>query len=205
MPLRRAQGPISKSPTSRSPARRGLTEADRVLWRNYTVIAAVAPLTGKALPSPPIDTLPGPAVASSPPPVMPSAPPSPKPPVARPAELQIGIPAGGIDGKRWRDLRRGRTRPERTLDLHGSRAQDAHAAVRRFLREAQADGLRCVAIVTGKGSSAEGGVLKRELPHWLNAPELRPLLLGAAHRHAANAGAVHLLLRRPAARSPRRP
>ncbi|WP_309139453.1 Smr/MutS family protein [Siccirubricoccus sp. G192] len=70
--------------------------------------------------------------------------------------------------------------------------------MRRFLAEAQADGLRCIAIVTGKGSSLEGGVLRRELPHWLNAPELRGLLLGAAHPHQANPGAVHLLLRRAA-------
>jgi DNA-nicking Smr family endonuclease len=56
--------------------------------------------------------------------------------------------------------------------------------------------VRCVAVVTGKGSTPEGGVLRRELPHWLNAPDLRPLLLGAAHPHAANPGAVHLLLRR---------
>ena len=72
----------------------------------------------------------------------------------------------------------------------------AHVAVENFLRMAQADGTRVVCIVTGKGSSTEGGVLKRELPHWLNAPHLRPLILGAAHPHRANAGSVHLLLRR---------
>jgi DNA-nicking Smr family endonuclease len=112
-------------------------------------------------------------------------------------ELHVGVAPGGLDDRRWRDLRRGRTRPERTLDLHGARAQEAHAAVRAFLWRARADGLRCVAIVTGRGSSPEGGVLRRELPHWLNAPELRPLLLGAAHPHATNPGAVHVLLRRP--------
>jgi len=112
-----------------------------------------------------------------------------------PPELAVGTPSGGIDKRRWRDLSRGRTRPERLLDLHGRRVQDAHAAVRGFLLSAQADGLRCVAIVTGKGG-AEGGVLRRELPHWLNAPDLRPLLLGAAHPHPSNPGAVHLLLRR---------
>jgi DNA-nicking Smr family endonuclease len=111
-------------------------------------------------------------------------------------ELQIGQAPAGLDGKRWKALRRGQTRPERTLDLHGRRAQDAHAAVRRFLHEAQAEGLRCVAIVTGKGSGGEMGVLRRELPHWLNAPELRHLLLGAAHYAAGNPGAVVLLLRR---------
>ncbi|MBL6077999.1 Smr/MutS family protein [Belnapia sp. T18] len=148
-------------------------------------------MPGKALPPPPEPTLPGPA------PVAPLAVPPPRPAAPRPApELQVGTPPPGLDGKRWRELRRGRTKPERTLDLHGRRAQDAHAAVRRFLQEAQADGLRCVAIVTGKGSSTEGGVLRRELPFWLNAAEMRPLLLGAAHPHASNPGAVHLLLRR---------
>jgi DNA-nicking Smr family endonuclease len=178
---------------------RGLTEHDRALWRAYTVQTRVAPLPGRALE----------ASAAAP---AASAPPAPAPKSTRtaapahggrpmrPAELHIGTPPGGLDTKRWRDLRRGRTRPERTLDLHGSRAHDAHLAVRRFLFEAQADGLRCIAIVTGKGSSLEGGVLRRELPHWLNAPELRGLLLGAAHPHAANPGAVHLLLRRAASR-----
>lgn len=106
------------------------------------------------------------------------------------------MPPAGLEAQRWRDLRRGRTRPERTLDLHGRTAADAHAAVRAFLPRARADGLRCVAIVTGKGSLPDGGVLRRELPHWLNGPELRSLLLGVAYPHATNQGAVHVLLRR---------
>ena len=48
--------------------------------------------------------------------------------------------------------------------------------------------------MTGRGS--EGGVLRRELPLWLNLPEIRPLVLAAAHPHAANPGSVRLLLRR---------
>jgi DNA-nicking Smr family endonuclease len=68
--------------------------------------------------------------------------------------------------------------------------------VRGFLHDAFADGLRCVAVITGRGSSPEGGVLRRELPHWLNAPDMRRMLLAAAHPHAANTGAVHLMLRR---------
>jgi DNA-nicking Smr family endonuclease len=87
-------------------------------------------------------------------------------------------------------------KPERTLDLHGRRAQEAHDAVRGFVQDAFIDGLRCVAVITGRGSSPEGGVLRRELPHWLNAPDMRRLLLSAAHPHAANTGAVHLMLRR---------
>lgn len=173
---------------------RGLSEYDRALWRAYTVKAQVTPLPGRMPEAPPAP--PAPAAAPAQPAPAPDRP-APPPPAPRPLpELHIGAAPGGLDARRWRDLRRGRTRPDRTLDLHGRRAQEAHAAVRRFLAEAQADGLRCVAIVTGKGSSVEGGVLRRELPHWLNAPDLRPLLLGAAHPHAANPGAVHLLLRR---------
>jgi DNA-nicking Smr family endonuclease len=79
-------------------------------------------------------------------------------------------------------------------------AQAAFHALTTFLHAAHADHVRCVEIVTGRGSGSgkgEGtGVLRREFPHWLNRPDIRPLVLGAAHPHAANPGAVRLLLRR---------
>ncbi|TCZ64050.1 Smr/MutS family protein [Roseicella aquatilis] len=182
---------------ARARARRGLTEAERALWTLYTARAQVAPLPGKALAPLPQPAAPPPVPAPATTPSAPAAKPKPALP-HRGVELQIGHAPPGLDARRWKSLRRGETRPERTLDLHGRRAQDAHAAVRRFLHEAQSDGVRCVAIVTGKGSiGQEPGVLRRELPHWLNAPELRHLLLGAAHYAAGNPGAVVLLLRRP--------
>ncbi len=175
--------------------RRGLTEVDKLLWQAWTAHAQVAPMPGKALAPPPPAEQPAAIPAATPPPA--AAPPKPALlPPRRPSEIQVGAPPPGIDGKRWKELRRGRTKPERTLDLHGRRAHEAHGAVRRFLHEAQADGCRCVAIVTGKGSTLEGGVLRRELPFWLNMADLRPLVLGAAHPHASNPGAVHLLLRK---------
>lgn len=171
--------------------RRGLTAEDRAVWA--AVARTIRPLPGKALVEE--DSPPLPSVTITPPPraPAPTAPPAPKRP---PPELNVGVQPDGLDAKRWRDLRRGMLRPERKLDLHGMTAERAHGAVRTFLRAAQMDGARIVCIVTGKGSSTEGGVLKRELPHWLNAPDLRGLVLGAAHPHSANAGAVHLLLRR---------
>lgn len=168
---------------------RGLSEADRALWRAYA--REVVPLPGRALPP-----------EAEPPPPAPAAAPAPAPRPAPPPlrwtlpEITVNAPPPGLDDRRWRELRRGRIRPERTLDLHGRRAQEAHAAVQAFLADAYADGLRCVAVITGRGSSPEGGVLRRELPHWLNAPDLRRVILGAAHPHSANTGAVHLLLRR---------
>jgi len=167
---------------------RGLSEADRALWRAYA--AEVVPLPGRELPPEPAPPPPLPAIAA--PILLPVPPPRPW----APPDIAVNAVPAGLDERRWRDLRRGRIRPERTLDLHGRRAQDAHAAVRRFLVDAYAEGLRCVAVITGRGSSEEGGILRRELPHWLNAPDLRRILLGAAHPHGANTGAVHLLLRR---------
>jgi hypothetical protein len=168
----------------------GLSDAERALWHDWARRTQVMPLPGRAVDPPP------PAPPPAPAPVPPPAAITPPRAAGPPPPLRVGVPPAGLEDRRWRDLRRGRLRPERTLDLHGYRAEEAHRAVTGFLLRAAAEGLRCVCIVTGRGSSAEGGVLRRELPHWLNAPALRPLVLGAAHPHAANAGAVHLLLRR---------
>ncbi|RVT99443.1 hypothetical protein EOD42_04965 [Rhodovarius crocodyli] len=173
-PRRRASGP------------KPLSEDDRNLWAVFA--QAITPLPGRrrpALPPAPPPAAPAPADPA----------PAPRPKPAAPAALSVGLPAPGIDRKRWRDLTRGRTRAERTLDLHGRFAQDAHALVHRFLLNALADGIRVVAIITGKGGP-DGGILKRELPHWLNHPQLRHHILAAAHPSQTNTGSVTLLLRR---------
>lgn len=128
--------------------------------------------------------------------------PSPAAGLARPAsrkpplqELRVGGPAAGLDSASWERLRRGRMRPERVLDLHGRTAQAAFGAFERFIASARADGVRCVEIVTGRGAG-EGGVLRRELPLWINLPQMRGAILAATHPHRANVGAVVLLLRR---------
>jgi DNA-nicking Smr family endonuclease len=126
------------------------------------------------------------------------APPWPLPPKVRAARqpLAVGDAPGGVDAATWQRLRGGKLVPERKLDLHGCTAQRAYHELVAFLRAAHADHLRCVEVVTGRGSGDETGVLRRELPMWLNRPDLRPLVLAAAHPHAANPGAVRLLLRR---------
>ncbi|MDB5317912.1 MAG: hypothetical protein JWO26_1656 [Rhodospirillales bacterium] len=170
--------------------KRGLSEADRALWAHYA--AQVAPLRGRARPDlPPMPVVEAPVQARAA-----AAAPPPPPRMLHAPVITVGAAPAGLDARRWTALRRGKLRPERTLDLHGHRAHEAHGLVRAFLASALADGVRCVCIVTGKGDRAEGGVLRREFPHWLNAPDLRPLVLGAAHPHRAGTGAVHLLLRR---------
>jgi DNA-nicking Smr family endonuclease len=101
-----------------------------------------------------------------------------------------------VDGATWQRFRTGKLPAARRLDLHGHTAQHAFHALGAFLRRAHADRLRCVEVVTGRGSGESGGVIRRELPLWLNLPDLRPLVLAAVHPHAANPGSVRLLLRR---------
>jgi DNA-nicking Smr family endonuclease len=121
----------------------------------------------------------------------------PRAPRAVPATLSVGTHPGGLDNGSWNRFRTGKLAPMRTLDLHGRTAQRAFHALHAFLLAAHADHVRVVEVITGRGSGEAGGVLRRELPMWLNLPDLRPLVLAASHPHAANNGSVRLLLRRP--------
>ncbi|MBV9813250.1 MAG: Smr/MutS family protein [Acetobacteraceae bacterium] len=164
--------------------RRPLTEAERGDWAAFA--RDVAALPHRALPEPPAGN------AATPPPRRERPPPR---PVAS-TPLAVGEAPGGLDARSWNRLRGGKIAPERTLDLHGRTVQRAYHALRAFLHAAHTDRVRCVQIITGKGSGEAGGAIRRELPAWLNAPDLRPLILAARHAHPANPGAVLLLLRR---------
>ncbi|MBU8536847.1 Smr/MutS family protein [Falsiroseomonas tokyonensis] len=177
-----------------------LNQADLALWRAFT--AEIRPLFGHQRPPAP----PAPAAPAPEPPAQLAIAPAPKKPARPlpPPEIRVGEVPGGLDRKRWQALRRGDMRAERTLDLHGRRVAEAHLVFRAFLHRAAAEGVRTVTVVTGKGPQPEGGILQRELPHWLNDPDMRPLVLGAAHPHPTNSGAVNLLLRRRRTNTPTR-
>jgi DNA-nicking Smr family endonuclease len=165
--------------------RQGLSDDDLRLWAAYgrTLSRLMPGRTRLALP--PEEPVPMPA-PPAPPPV------AAKPSLARPpAELGLNATPAGLDKSAWKNFRTGKTRIEARLDLHGHTAAKAHHEVRHFLELAYGSGFRCVEIITGKGE-----ILARELPHWLNAPGLRPLILAIAHPHAANTGSVKVLLRR---------
>lgn len=175
------------------PRPRGLSSADQALWADYA--SKLVPLRGRT-PKP----APRPAVVDA----GPATPPQPRPKVAaqatRPRKmaspLSVGDQPGGIDRATWQRFQSGKLVAGRTLDLHGMTAQRAFHALVSFIRSAHADQVRCVEVVTGRGSGETGGVIRREFPHWLNLPEVRPLILGAAHPHALNPGSVRLILRR---------
>jgi len=104
-----------------------------------------------------------------------------------------------IDETTRRKIKRGRLDVDVKLDLHGLRQQEAHVALLDFLRRAQARGARLAIIVTGKGfGRADGGVLRRLAPLWLQGPGLREIVVGfgeASRRHGGE-GALYVRLRR---------
>lgn len=172
-----------------SPKRDGLTDADRAHWAGYT--AGIRQLGKSTAPAP---SAPSSADRTE---QLPRAPAAVRRSAAVPAPLTIGEAPGGVDRANWERFRSGKVAASRTLDLHGLTAQQAFHAVSAFLRAAQGDGLRCVEIVTGRGSRSAGGVIRREFREWLNRPDIRSLVLAAVHPHPANPGAVNVLLRKP--------
>jgi len=112
------------------------------------------------------------------------------------AVVAVGQRMPGMDDTSWKALETGKMRAQRTLDLHGHAAQAAFVRLHGFLLACASEGVRCVEIITGLGSGQEGGVIRRELPLWLGRADLRPLVLGVVHPHAANRGSVRILLRK---------
>ena len=86
---------------------------------------------------------------------------------------------------------------EATLDLHGLGKLEAYARVQHFIIEAKRRGRRHVTIITGKGRGGEVGLLRANLPHWLNEPVLRPLISAVAEARAekGGAGVMHVLVK----------
>jgi DNA-nicking Smr family endonuclease len=105
-------------------------------------------------------------------------------------------------GRRERSqLSRGRKEIEDRLDLHGMTQTRAHRALSGFLQRAHHDGLTFVLIITGKGkmgADSERGVLRRQVPLWLNLPEFRTLVVGFEEAHIGHGGegALYVRIRR---------
>ncbi len=117
----------------------------------------------------------------------------------RPGGLSHGD-APGVDKRTATRFRRGLMPIDATLDLHGHTQASGRAALAGFLRAHRAAGRRCVLVVTGKGLKDDWsvGALRQALPGWLNAPDLRRLILAYSHAqpHHGGSGAVYILLKR---------
>lgn len=127
-----------------------------------------------------------------------------QPPGSVPVPLAPGA-APGLDRRTAQRLRRGQLRIEGHIDLHGMTQAEAHANLARFLNASAAGGRRCVLVITGKGlrGGAGTGILRAELPRWLNEASLRPLVLSFAPAQPKDGGggAFYVYLRKARDRS----
>jgi DNA-nicking Smr family endonuclease len=176
-----------------SRGRRAPTPDELRLWAE--VARTVAPLGGHRLPETDGEAVPAKAKAA--PAIFPR--PAPPPPTS--------APLAKIDRRTFSRVARGSIEIDARLDLHGMTQQAAHGLLSRFLKQAQADGARLVLVITGKGRPGaetdhgdERGVLRRAVPAWLSAAEMRPYVVGfgeAAPPHGGT-GALYVRIRRHA-------
>jgi len=169
--------------------RRMLSPEERVLWS--TVTRSIAPLRDVEIPAQEeaaMEAAPVPAAVNRTavvPATATEAAPPPLSPLGRRMRARVARGKEGIDAR---------------LDLHGLTQNEAHAALLRFLRSASARGARLVLVITGKGqrSDGEGGVLRRQVPHWLKLAEFRSYVIGFEPAHAAHGGegALYVRIRR---------
>ena len=191
--------PASQDPKPPRGRRRGLSEEDRALWE--TVAKQIKPLRKKPRPAkvhPPMS-------ASEPAIAKPSPPPRPAAPMQVPKPAKPAMPPLAPLGRRERArLSRGRNDIDARLDLHGMTQHRAHQALHLFLQRAHSEGFTFVLVITGKGTvgnDSERGVLRRQVPHWLNLPEFRPFIVGFEEAHIGHGGAGALYVRIRRARS----
>ncbi len=113
-------------------------------------------------------------------------------------ELERGAVAD-LDKRQAQRLKRGQLAIDGRLDLHGFTQAEAHDRLTRYLAEAQSAGKRCVLVVTGRGvGKTAGGVLRAQVPRWLNEPANRRRVLAfdwAQPKHGGD-GALYVLLKR---------
>ena len=111
-----------------------------------------------------------------------------------------------MDQKSFGKLKRGKLRPEGKIDLHGMTVDRAHPVLTGFVMNAHAQGKRLILVVTGKGKERdEGGpipvrlgVLRHQVPQWLQMQPMKSVVLQIAQAHVSHGGggAYYVYLRR---------
>lgn len=184
--------------------KRPLSAEEAALWAR--VVASVRPM--RATPRPQPVPAPVKAASSAPEPTAPVKKPRGRvplpvlPPVPTPAPRPIT--ANTLDGSWDRDLARGRTVPDSSIDLHGHTLGSAYARLDAALAFAVASGQRVLLVITGKPPRPESerphmrGAIRAAIGDWLagsrhaaHIAAVRP-----AHPRHGGTGALYIILRR---------
>ena len=111
-----------------------------------------------------------------------------------------------MDYKSFKKMKRGKSTPEATFDLHGMTVTQAHAALIHFLVSSYSKNMRLVLVITGKGKfqtdtgpiPRQVGILRHQVPQWLRMPPLRDKILQVTEAHGKHGGggAYYVYLRK---------
>ena len=111
-----------------------------------------------------------------------------------------------MDYKSFKKMKRGKSTPEATFDLHGMTVAQAHSALIHFLMTSYSRNMRLVLIITGKGKFQKDtgpiprqvGILRHQVPQWLRMPPLRDKVLQVSEAHGKHggSGAYYVYLRK---------
>ncbi len=106
-------------------------------------------------------------------------------------------PGREVDKRTSERVRRGQMEIQARLDLHGLGRVAAQTALRAFILRCHDRKKRHVLVITGKGKRGSG-VLRENVPLWLEEPPLRDLVLqvSPARPQDGGDGALYVLLRR---------
>lgn len=114
------------------------------------------------------------------------------------------------DAAAHRRVRRGKLEIAATIDLHGFNQDEARARLHSFIFEAYDKNMRCVLVITGKGSkssnekekhfdffSSPRGIIRSRFKDWLHEPQIRNLISGIATANPKHggSGAFYVLLK----------
>lgn len=120
-------------------------------------------------------------------------------PAPKPAPVRTTLPdlsagtAAGVDLATVRKLKRGKMAVTARLDLHGHTQDEAYSALSHFLAAMQGASSRAVLVITGKS-----GVLRRQVPGWLNAAPNRARVLSFTQARISDGGegALYVLVKK---------
>jgi len=192
---------MSKTPITKRRKRRVLSNADIQLWTEVT--RQVKPLRSMtALP------LLEPAPESEQVEKQPAQPPfptvrlAPSPRSAPPKTITSVLTHGttaGVDRRTAERFKKGTMEIDGRIDLHGMTRDAARVALHSFITQSVARRRRVILVITGKGRQNGGqGVLKAEVPHWLNEPSVRSYILSFSYAQPKHGGegALYVYLKR---------
>ena len=111
-----------------------------------------------------------------------------------------------MDYKAFKKMKRGKSTPEASFDLHGMTVAQAHTALIHFLMTSYSRNMRLVLVITGKGKLQKDkgpiprqvGILRHQVPQWLRMPPLRDKVLQVSEAHGKHggSGAYYVYLRK---------